>query len=33
MPTHVWIAYTVSDLIQGDVREHLPLELNGQDQL
>lgn len=26
MPTHFWIANTVSDLIQGDVREHLPLE-------
>jgi hypothetical protein len=26
MPTPFWIANTVSDLIQGDVREHLPLE-------
>jgi hypothetical protein len=26
MPTDFWIANTVSDLIQGDVREHLPLE-------
>jgi hypothetical protein len=26
MPADLWIANTVSDLIQGDVREHLPLE-------
>jgi hypothetical protein len=26
MPVDLWIANTVSDLIQGDVREHLPLE-------
>jgi len=26
MPADFWIANTVSDLIQGDVREHLPLE-------
>jgi hypothetical protein len=32
MPADFWIANTVSDLIQGDVREHLPLDripLNG----
>ncbi len=26
MPADLWIANTVTDLIQGDVREHLPLE-------
>jgi hypothetical protein len=26
MPADLWIANTVSDLIQGDVREHLPLD-------
>ena len=24
--SHLWIANTITDLIEGDVREHIPLE-------